>query len=360
MSEAVAVSINQLSLDFELTKFLGEGAFGVVYRMKFLNSDCAVKIVRTAASLSQVGTMALERFKRECLFMNGLKHSNLVLSYAITSMGYPVLLMELMDGNLNDFLKFYGSKMGLNHEFGIAADIISGIQFLHQNNVVHRDLSGANVLMSGTKAKISDLGMAKLISALQLNHLTPCPGPKVYMPSTALDELGEPPKCNEKIDIFCFGVLLVQILTRKYPCPTSCIMEKNGQQVCLSEFERRKDHIEAISNEHALKSLALACLHENQEEIPSAIEIKGHMETMVKRPEPAVDLISKQNMQVVAKQPHFISQLVSEHQNLQETNKQSEGVIQQLAERVRHFELDKKTMHDNCQNQLELFASKFC
>ena len=358
MSEAAGVvtaRFQQLSVDFEPTKVLGNGAYGVVYQVKFLNCDYAFKIVHTAP-LAQVDPKALERFEQECSLMNSLKHSNLVLSCATISMGwYPVLVMELMDCNLNKFLEIWGSKMGLNHEFGIAADIISGIQFLHQNNVVHRDLSGANVLMSGLRAKISDLGMAKLLSAFQLNQLTPCPGHQVYMPFTALQE---PPIYNENIDIFCFGVLLVQILTRRYPCPTSCIVEENGQRICVSEIERRKDHIEAISNEHALKEVALSCLCENLE-APSAASIKKHMETIVKRPEPAVDLICKQNMQVVAEQQHFISQLISEQQALQAANKKSEEVIQKLAERVSDLELDKKTMHDNCQNQLEAFASKF-
>ena len=155
----------------------------------------------------------------------------------------------------------------------------------------------------------------------------------------------------------CFVVLLVQILTRMYPCPTSCIVEENGQRVCVSEIERRKHHIEAVSNEHALKQVALSCLRENLK-VSSAASIKKHMETMVKRPEPAVDLICKQNMQVVAEQQHFISQLISEHQILQKAKKQNEADIQYLAERVSYLELDKKTMHDSYQNQLEVFASK--
>ena len=359
MSEVVAAGVispqfQQLSVDFKLTEVLGKGAYGVVYQVKFLNCDYAVKVVHTAP-LSQVDPKAMERFEQECLLMNNLRHFNLVMSYATISMGYPLLIMELMDCNLNRFLDAKGSEMGLFEEIGIAADIINGIEFLHKNSIVHRDLSGANVLMSGLRAKISDLGMAKPLSAFQLNQLTPCPGHQVYMPFTALQE---PPIYNENIDIFCFGVLLVQILTRRYPCPTSCIVEENGQRVCVSEIERRKHHIEAVSNEHALKQVALSCLRENLE-VPSAASIKKHMETMVKRPEPAVDLICKQNMQVVAEQQHFISQLISEQQALQAANKQNEADIQHLAERVSYLELDKKTMHDSYQNQLEAFASKF-
>ena len=358
MSEVVAAGVispqfQQLSVDFKLTEVLGKGAYGVVYQVKFLNCDYAVKVVHTAP-LSQVDPKAMERFEQECLLMNNLRHFNLVMSYATISMGYPLLIMELMDCNLNRFLDAKGSEMGLFEEIGIAADIINGIEFLHKNSMVHRDLSGANVLMSGLRAKISDLGMAKPLSAFQLNQLTPCPGHQVYMPFTALQE---PPIYNENIDIFCFGVLLVQILIRRYPCPTSCIVEENGQRVCVIEIERRKHHIEAVSNEHALKQVALSCLRENLK-VPSAASIKKHIETMVKRPEPAVDLICKQNMQVVAEQQHFISQLISEHQALQAANKRSEEVIQHLTERVNCLELDQKTVHGNYQNQLDLFTSK--
>jgi len=352
-STAIFTGFPQLRVDVCANDILGKGAYGVVYKVKFLNYDYAMKVVHTAPFFG-VDAEALERFKQECQFMNDLKHPNLVLSFGTVSMGYPMLIMERLDCNLNNFLEARRNEMGVVEEFVIAEDIICGIEFLHRNGVVHRDLSGANILMVGTRAKISDLGMAKLISKFQLNQLTPCPGNIVYMPSTVFQN---PPKYDEKIDIFSFGVLLVQILTKEYPCPTSAIVEVNGQRVCPSEIERRIDHIKVISNDRLLREIALRCLKENLEETPSATDVAKSMET-IKKYEPFNSMFMQNAQMVTVHQQHTIEQLIREHPTLQVVNRQKEEVIQQLFERVKLLELDQKSMQGKYQNQLEKFGSE--
>ena len=72
-------------------------------------------------------------------------------------------------------------------------------------------------MIAGVRAKVSDFGMSKLASVNpRMTPLTLCPGNLQYMPPEALDQ---PPSYTDKLDIFSFGVLLVQIMTRQFPDP---------------------------------------------------------------------------------------------------------------------------------------------
>ena len=78
---------------------------------------------------------------------------------------------------------------------------------------------GNNVLMiAGTRAKITDFGMSKLATGSpRMTALTLCPGNLLYMSPEALDEAKS---YTTKLDIFSFGVIVIQILTRQFPNPT--------------------------------------------------------------------------------------------------------------------------------------------
>ena len=74
--------------------------------------------------------------------------------------------------------------------FSICLDIALALVYLHSNVLIHRDLTGNNVLMTaGTRAKITDFGMSKLATGNpRMTALTLCPGNLLYMSPEALDE----------------------------------------------------------------------------------------------------------------------------------------------------------------------------
>ncbi len=329
--------LRQLSVDLDIFSEIGKGAYGTVYRAKFVGSVCAVKLIHTAP-LSQINKTSLAKFEQECKFMNTLRHPNLVQSMGTLTLDYPILVMELMDCDLTSFLQ-NNQEMGICMEFSLAFDIINGIRYLHYKEIVHRDLSGANILMSGTRAKISDLGMAKLLSAFQSNHqLTPCPGNKVYMPLAALFEN---PSYSYKIDIYCYGVLLIQIMTKKYPQPILNIKEENGRKILPTEIERRQNHLLEISDDHILKHVAICCINDEEDQRPSAIDIQNKME----------EIKTSQHMLAVALppatsshtfSPAHILQLIEEHKSLVASKAVDRDHIQQLTERVGQLEIGMK------------------
>ena len=102
--------------------------------------------------------------------------------------------MELMDTGLTSFIAKNQSKITVKTKLSILHDVSLGLSYLHGRRpaVIHRDLSSNNVLLtSHLVAKISDLGMAKMIRAdskQTKSRLTTAPGTLHFMPPEALEE----------------------------------------------------------------------------------------------------------------------------------------------------------------------------
>ena len=70
--------------------------------------------------------------------------------------------MELMDSSLSHFLKESPIPLPFHVQVNICHDIIFALFFLYSSGVIHRDLSGNNVLIGKVRAKVTDFGMASL------------------------------------------------------------------------------------------------------------------------------------------------------------------------------------------------------
>ena len=227
----------------------------------------------------------MERFKQECEFLSTLRHPNIIQYLGIhqdPDTQLSALLMELLDDNLTNFLE--GSQSLPYHiQMNICHDITLALSFLHSNNIIHRDLSGNNVLLMGKiKAKVTDFGMARLGEInphMSCITFTKCPGTDVYMPPEAVKE---EPVYTEKIDCFSFGVIVVQVLTRQYPAPGNRYKEINSDDFGvvhkrLPEIERRQNHISRIYPSNSLLLVTLECLNDNNVQRPAAQQLCERM-----------------------------------------------------------------------------------
>ena len=181
--------------------------------------------------------------------------------------------------SLTHFLESSTQPIPYHIQVNICHDITLALSFLHSNDIVHRDLSGNNVLMIGNvRAKVTDFGMVRLGDLYpSATHLTftMCPGTDVYMPPEAVKD---DPVYTEKIDCFSFGVITVQVITRHFPTPGNRRKEIEIDDVGLvekriSEYERRQNHISQIDPNHPLLPIALSCLKDKDTERPSAQQL---------------------------------------------------------------------------------------
>ena len=275
---------------------LGIGSYGKVCKAKCDDLICAAKVMhetlfdpatsKLVQGLKREHRLPIKRFERECEFLSTLRHPNIIqylMVYIDPDTGLPALLMELMDDNLTHFLESTPQSLPYHIQVNLCHDITLALSFLHSNSIIHRDLSGNNVLMiSHVRAKVTDFGMARLGDySPQISQLTytMCPGTDAYMPPEAVKE---EPTYSEKIDCFSFGVIVLQILTREFPKPGNRRKEveishpglpSGTVEVRVSEIERRQNHIGKIDPDHPLLSIALDCLKDKDTERPVAQQL---------------------------------------------------------------------------------------
>ena len=281
---------------------LGIGSFGAVCRAKCDDLVCAAKVLHPTLfdpgalvgddNSPDESRLPIHRFEQECEFLSSIKHPNVVQYLGMckdSETGLPVLLMELMDSNLTQFLDKLKNVIPYHLQVNICHDIARALAFLHSNRFIHRDLSSNNVLMiSDVRAKVTDLGMARL-SGIKSTR-TMCPGTDVYMPPEAVKDQ---PLYTEKIDCFSFGVITLQILTQLFPKPGNRLktveiahedFPGGAVEVRVPEIERRKNHLNKVDPDHPLLMLAKKCLNDVDVERPSAHQLCRHLETLKEGP----------------------------------------------------------------------------
>ena len=273
---------------------LGSGSYGGVCKAKCDGLLCAAKIMHpTLFDKQDPGSASyLCKFREECHLLSLARHPN-VVQYLATSQDpdtqLPVLLMELCEESLTAFLERSPGPLPYHIQVNICHDIALGLVYLHSNGVIHRDLTGNNILMmAGPRAKITDFGMSKLARGnVRMTAMTHCPGNQLYMSPEALDEATS---YTAKLDIFSFGVLVIQILTRLFPNPTDrhymvYVAEFNDKlKREVPEKQRRKKHLDLISDAHSLKPLAISCLTKELDR-PSAMQLSENLLELKESPQ---------------------------------------------------------------------------
>ncbi|XP_062009549.1 G-type lectin S-receptor-like serine/threonine-protein kinase B120 isoform X2 [Rosa rugosa] len=208
-------SIVAATNNFSEKNKLGEGGFGPVYKgILPENQEVAIK------RLSKKSGQGHHEFKNELKLIAKLQHTNLVrLLGCCMEEDEMILIYEYMSNrSLDKFLfdPFEKTKLDWNTRFRIIQGIAQGVLYIHKYSrlkIIHRDLKASNVLLDGTmNPKVSDFGMARIFDINQIEANTnKVVGTYGYMsPEYAL--YGH---FSEKLDVFSFGVLLLEIISGK-------------------------------------------------------------------------------------------------------------------------------------------------
>ena len=208
---------------FTIGKEIGRGAWATVHETKFRGATVAAKCLHDI--ITAPGTRQL--FQREMEMALQYQHHNIVTFLGATFEGRPVILMELMDTNLRS--AYEQSKIEDHQVLGILHNIASALHFLHTrpDPVIHRDVSSANVLLKALYngkwlAKLGDFGTVKI----QQQAATAGPGAITYGAPEAADFT----KHSPKMDVYSYGVLTLEILTKTHPFQMVDALKSKVQQ----------------------------------------------------------------------------------------------------------------------------------
>ena len=260
---------------------VGFGSFVNVYKAKCDGLICAAKSIHSVL-IKADGSNFLHRFEEHCHLLSKVKHPNIVqylATYYDPDTRLPVLLMELCDESLTAFLERSPGSLSYHVQLNICLDTALALVYLHSNGLIHCCLDGNHVLIGGgSRAKIA-------VSIMSTRTLIQCPGTLMYMSPEAINGKSY----TAKLDIFSFGVIVIQILTRQFPNPTEEIRfvhdpRYDKVQVLVPETERLQAHLQLIPDTHSLKPLALQCL-KNEMQRPSALQLSERLSELKQAPQ---------------------------------------------------------------------------
>lgn len=205
--------------ELEMTRELGRGGFGIVFLGRWRNADVAVKQMIMSRNIARA---EYDNFIAEATLLSALRpHTNIVqFQGACIEPGKPLCIVTefLAQGDLFNWLRKNDKALASDPKLinRIICGIAAGLRHLQSEGIVHRDLAARNVLLSGTLVpKISDFGMSRFTEADTAAVTQSTVGPLKWMsPELLLKQ-----EYGVKSDVWSFGVLLVEIVTRDEPYP---------------------------------------------------------------------------------------------------------------------------------------------
>ncbi len=205
---------------FHITDIIGRGGMGVVYLAQDtkLNRSVAIKCIQTG---SPADTTARVRFRREAKLLASLNHPNIAAIYDIIEQEEEsdYLILEYVPG---DTLaeRLARDRLTLDEMLSVGLQVAEAISAAHKKGIIHRDLKPGNIKITPEgRIKVLDFGLAKAlagegkkseITATQVGHVI---GTPAYMSP----EQARGAATDYRTDIWAFGCLLYQMLTRHLP-----------------------------------------------------------------------------------------------------------------------------------------------
>ncbi|CAL5396942.1 unnamed protein product [Camellia sinensis] len=225
------------------SNMIGSGGSGKVYRV-VLNRWGRVVAVKKTQNIIKLDEKVEKEFLADVQILGTIRHCNIVkLLCCISSETTKLLVYEYMENSsLDRWLH------GKNRQFSvsgpahhavldwpkrlqIAVGTARGLCYMHHEcstAVIHRDVKSSNILLdSSFNAKVADFGLAKMVVKHgETNTMSVVAGSVGYLPP----EYAHTTRANEKIDVYGFGVVLLELVTGREA-------NNNGDEdICLAEW----------------------------------------------------------------------------------------------------------------------------
>lgn len=234
--------------DFNLVRRLGEGGMGVVY---LAHHSPTGRLVALKQVKGLCDTNAVHRFERESRIIQSLVHENVVrYLHTGTHKDGPFVVTEFVEGgDAEKLVQSAGGKLSCNDAVHIIGKVLDGVGYLHQREIIHRDIKPQNILIrmseqKSYKVKLTDFGLAKCYGRAGGTRITRKNigmGTLMYMPP---EQVNDATGVREPADLYAVGVTLYYLLTGRYSFdfPTN----KDIEELMNEDPEKWKSPQEAL------------------------------------------------------------------------------------------------------------------
>ena len=213
-----------------------------------------------------LGTVSVERFRREILLAARLQHPHIVPMLSAGEIdGLPYYIMPFVEGqSLRQRIEH--GDLSAENAVNILRDVAKALAYAHGKGVTHRDIKPDNVLLAGTSAMITDFGVAKALrEAMVGGPLTSVGislGTPVYM---APEQAAADPSTDSRADIYAFGVMAYEMLAGHPP-----FSGRNAQELIAAHFVETPVSIDVIrpAISPTLSHLVMRCLEKHPGDRP--------------------------------------------------------------------------------------------
>jgi eukaryotic-like serine/threonine-protein kinase len=251
---------------YQILEQVGEGGMAIIYKAydTRLEYDVAIKFIRTEKLVAENVDKTLKRFKIEARETSQLIHPNIV---GVTDFGeyegIPFLVMRYIPGGT--LKQKLGQPMAYQEAVRLLLPIARALEYAHRQNIVHRDVKPANILITSSgEAMLSDFGIAKiLISDDETQDSLTGTGVGIGTPEYMAPEQGIGHGVDQRSDIYALGVVFYELVTGRKP-----FMADTPMAVVIKQVTERLPHPRQFvpSLPEAVEKVIIKALAKNPED----------------------------------------------------------------------------------------------
>jgi eukaryotic-like serine/threonine-protein kinase len=214
MKDLIGQSIGR----YHILEQIGEGGMAVVYKAfdTRLETEVAIKFIRTEKLTIETMGKSLKRFEREAKALAQLTHPNIVrvIDYGDHEERPYLVMPYLKGGTLKQIL---GKPIPYRQAANLIAPIAHALEYAHQHNVLHRDVKPSNILLTDSgQPMLSDFGIAKILEDELTTDLTGT-GVGIGTPEYMAPEQGMSHTIDHRVDIYSLGTVYYEMITGRRP-----------------------------------------------------------------------------------------------------------------------------------------------